>query len=411
MRSRTRTVVATLCALGAVSPALGLSTPAYASGVPKCHGLVATIVGTSGNDHITGTSGSDVIVGLAGNDVIGGHGGADVLCGGPDSDRLFGGTGDDQLYGQGTDTATQQVDGGLGDDVMDVGRPLSSDNRFSFRSAPGGVRVDLRRHEARREGHDRLVFHYTHGVGGERVAVIGSPYDDVIRGTADRDTLLGGPGDDLLYGRGGADTLWGGYARRARAGDELSSDHFNGGAGPDAIVSDHGADDIVAGRGNDDLFVHGDFATTVQGGRGNDWISAHLPNDGAVFDGGPGHNQLTAFFGTPPHGRTYSTFTMDQASGTAVLIDSTGATEAQQLTGFGYYDLTGPVDWVFAGDAQSTSLLVSDGRSLTADLGAGDDYVTGTPFHDVLDGGDGNDRVIITTGADDCLHFETGTCS
>src|SRR4051794_23603954 len=102
----TRVVAATCLAFAVVSPVVASAAPGQAGGVPKCHGLTATIVGTSGDDHLRGTTGRDVIVGLAGNDVIGGHRGADVICGGDDGDRLFGGPGNDRLYGQGNDAET-----------------------------------------------------------------------------------------------------------------------------------------------------------------------------------------------------------------------------------------------------------------------------------------------------------------
>ena len=46
-----------------------------------CNGVVATRVGTAGNDTLMGTTGPDVIVGFDGNDTIYGLGGNDLLCG------------------------------------------------------------------------------------------------------------------------------------------------------------------------------------------------------------------------------------------------------------------------------------------------------------------------------------------
>lgn len=58
-----------------------------AAAPPRCHGKVATIVGTGGNDHLVGTDGRDVIVGLAGADRIEGRrGGDDVVQMGRGSD-------------------------------------------------------------------------------------------------------------------------------------------------------------------------------------------------------------------------------------------------------------------------------------------------------------------------------------
>jgi uncharacterized repeat protein (TIGR01451 family) len=103
-----------------------------------CDGLLATIVGTSGDDVLTGTNGSDVIHGLGGDDTINGGAGADVICGGKGndvlhggigsySDRLFGGDGHDRLSGgSGDDTlfgdaGNDRLFGGNGDDSLNGG--------------------------------------------------------------------------------------------------------------------------------------------------------------------------------------------------------------------------------------------------------------------------------------------------
>jgi Ca2+-binding RTX toxin-like protein len=74
--------------------------PAASAATRTCDGQTATIVGTSGNDHLTGTSGNDVIVGLGGNDVINGRGGNDTICGGAGNDTISGGAGDDTRLGR-----------------------------------------------------------------------------------------------------------------------------------------------------------------------------------------------------------------------------------------------------------------------------------------------------------------------
>ena len=53
-----------------------------------CNGVVATQVGTAGNDTLMGTTGPDVIVGFDGNDTIYGLGGNDLLCGNAGNDTL-----------------------------------------------------------------------------------------------------------------------------------------------------------------------------------------------------------------------------------------------------------------------------------------------------------------------------------
>ena len=97
-----------------------------------CGGLLATRMGTPGDDFIIGTRHSDVIHGLGGDDFIIGElpfpflgKGNDRICGGPGKDRLFGqrgrdilrgGRGNDRLFG-GANNDTLR--GGKGDDRMD----------------------------------------------------------------------------------------------------------------------------------------------------------------------------------------------------------------------------------------------------------------------------------------------------
>lgn len=81
----------------------------------NCGGLVATIVGTEGNNIITGTLGPDVINGLGGNDTLnGGLLGNDLICGGPGNDRLSGVLGNDKLDGG---SGNDICNGGLGSDT------------------------------------------------------------------------------------------------------------------------------------------------------------------------------------------------------------------------------------------------------------------------------------------------------
>ena len=129
----------------------------------RCQTLVATIVGTPGDDVLTGTEGPDVIHGLAGNDTIYGLGGDDIICGGTGSDILDGGEGNDILVG------------GQGDDIL-MGRP----------------------------GDDLLN-------GGSGIDQLQGDFGtDLLNGGADDDHLDGEEGDDTLYSGEGADLLEGG---------------------------------------------------------------------------------------------------------------------------------------------------------------------------------------------------------
>ena len=66
---------------------------------PRCSGRKATIVGSSGRDHLRGTKRGDVIVGLGGLDIVSGLSGRDLICGGKGDDVLRGNRGQDAIEG------------------------------------------------------------------------------------------------------------------------------------------------------------------------------------------------------------------------------------------------------------------------------------------------------------------------
>ena len=101
------------CAPGTIPP------PAPGTATATCKGLVATIVGTDGNDVRTGSLGQDVIAGLGGNDTLSGIGGNDVICGGSGKDILKGGKGKDSLLGQ---KGKDALKGGPGRDLCKGGK-------------------------------------------------------------------------------------------------------------------------------------------------------------------------------------------------------------------------------------------------------------------------------------------------
>src|SRR5215218_4354491 len=136
-----------------------------------------TIFGSPGDDALTGTDESDVIVGLGGNDVIDAGDEADLVCGGPGNDRIL--TGDDGFL------EPDVVSGDEGDDLIAAG---SSDVFAVYMTATGPVSVDLGPGTATgAAGNDTLL-----GV----VGVIGSEFDDTLRGNARSNLLAGMGGND-----------------------------------------------------------------------------------------------------------------------------------------------------------------------------------------------------------------------
>lgn len=190
-----RVPVLTLAAVLAVATPLAPAGTAYAaSGKVRCHGAVATIVGTPGNDRLVGTPGRDVIAARGGADVIEGRGGDDVICAGGGADKVLAGPGDDWTDGGG---GRDVLDGQGGDDVL----------------WSGGGRGELL---VGGRGNDHLVLegtasHALGGLGADQVNVYGRGGD--VDGGPGNDVLRGGRGDDVLDGGDGRDVCTGGAGR------------------------------------------------------------------------------------------------------------------------------------------------------------------------------------------------------
>ena len=149
--------------------------------------VLATIVGTEGDDVLVGTNGPDVITGLGGNDTITGLQGDDVICGGAGNDDIDGGVGNDSIEG---DDGNDHLVGGAGDDFILSG--------FGDDDIDGGRDNDF----------------ILGGFGDDRIE--GGHGDDAIIGDFGDDTVFGGHGNDAIFGDDGNDLLRGG-----RGNDEI----------------------------------------------------------------------------------------------------------------------------------------------------------------------------------------------
>lgn len=256
--------------------------------------LIGDATGQQAVDLLNGGNGKDVLSGDDGNDILRGQAGNDSLFGGDGNDLLFGGSGND-VY-----------DGGAGIDTV------------SFVASQNAITVDLSLTSKQDTGDGLESF-----VGIERL--IGSKFDDILRGASDGNVLNGGDGNDKLYGEYGRDILDGGagndlldggngfdiatYAS-AKAGvsvnlslipaqdtggsgwDTLLSieqlvgsrfaDHLSGNRFANTLIGGEGADVLDGGNGTDRL-VGGDDADTLTGGLGADILTGGSGADTFVF--------------------------------------------------------------------------------------------------------------------------------
>jgi Ca2+-binding RTX toxin-like protein len=368
----------------------------------RCHGRRATIVGTAGDDVLQGTPERDVIWGGDGDDTILGSLGNDLLCGGPGSDLIHGGRGndivdggagnDDQVYGDlGDDKLTggpgngDEVAGGLGIDTlnggpgnfdfvhgdygydrMDGGPGKSDIASFATDVAAGksgGVKVNLAKHKARGDGHDRL-FRFE--------SVEGSAFDDILVGNGQANVIDGGAGDDVLRGGGGSDHLVGGQG----------NDRCNGAKG----------NTVSCGREaklKASAYVELD---PVSGGGG-----------GLELVGGGGEDHFILAFD-----EASSTFGITAKKGIAVGVGC-NRVSAVQVT----CPTEGPARWVMADLGPGNDSLRVEGSLAGAQNvrlagGLGNDTIHGGSEDDLIEAGFGADKLYGGGGADGLIGSRPG---
>jgi Ca2+-binding RTX toxin-like protein len=93
-----------------------------------------------------------------------------------------------------------------------------------------------------------------HSCKGEPATIVGTPGNDVRRGTAGKDVIVGRGGNDRLSGLAGKDLICGGAGK----------DALKGGKGNDKLYGQKGSDALKGGGGND----------VCKGGKGKDTLSS-----------------------------------------------------------------------------------------------------------------------------------------
>jgi Ca2+-binding RTX toxin-like protein len=383
------------------------SVPAAAP--PRCHGHVATIVGTNKSEYIAGTPGRDAIVALAGIDRIRSGEGDDIVCAGKGEDELWGGLGNDRLYGEGDAVFRDPngprvygdtLHGGPGDDLLDAGYYFSGNttqhpNSISYLEAKRKVVVKLGGDTwvAVGEGRDRIV-------PTRRLTLVGSGFSDrldasrlqgdvAVIGNAGSDRIWTGAGDDYVHTEGeGEGEVFGG------------SDQVWSGGGSDLVRAYSGPDALWLGDGPDVAFTKSRVPVTVHGGNGGDLISARVTEeDGLVLDGGTGHNKVTL------HGGDAGPLTLDRRRGT--LETETFDAVVRRFT---TYNLLGGTAWTYRGWNLPDHVFARHAGPVRLFTFGGDDELWGSDHDDLLDGGDGTDVAHPGLGHDTCVSIEVGSC-
>jgi Ca2+-binding RTX toxin-like protein len=278
----------------------------------------------------------------------------DVIAGSPAANRLHGGGGDDTLSGLG---GADELTGGDGADVAD----------YEERSA--SVTVTLNGSSTSGNADD--------GPAGARDAIAddvediwSGSGDDTLTGSSEDNVVDGGPGADEITGLGGSDAV--DYsARDVPVAVWLDGSSDSGGPedGPegarDTVAID--VEDVFGGAGDDGLFGNG-AANLLDGGEGADFLLGGPGSD--VLVGGGGDFDVVSY--------------EDRAAGVVVTLDGAAVSGNADDGAAGARDVVDrDIEGVFGGAGDDT--LTGSGADNLLNGGPGADQLHGAGGFDVAD--------------------------
>jgi len=407
------------------------------------------LVGSTGNDVLVGDDpgvvsgsdeGADYLDGGAGNDILQGDGDADILIGGTGNDALRGGAGKDTYIfnkGDGADTIFDTSEGPEKSEII-YGEGF---DKSSLTIKPGSLILDFGDGDSTHLSNfdvfdpnsapafERLHFADGTSMSFEEVIALGFDFDGteesddahdlghpMLIGTAFNDRIRGFGGNDVLAGLAGDDRLEGGAG-----GDQLQ-----GNEGHDILDGGEGADALFGGEG-DDVHIGGAGVDFLNGGDGNDTYAFDEQDSVVDFAGSetilfadgldPEDIDLSiqTFNGQPTRFLTYAG--LDPVnSGMAITmgLDALSRTVSYRfsddrvLTEQEFFQTSRIDPRIFTGTEGDDVLVGHAGGDLLRGLGGsdqlsggrGNDDLEGGAGDDTLQGGAGNDRLFGGIGTD-----------
>ena len=364
-----------------------------------------------GNDMLWGEGGHDRIFGGLGDDTMYGNGGNDLLSGGPGDDKSYGGMGSDMIY------ATVGGDGEVNDSVIngdgDTNDPRATDT-VSFDKVKRGVHTG-ENNELDSGSSDGTPTDddapFTLGTDATNIEnIIGSSYDDSLRGDSGNNLIEGGDGADYLDGGSGdgenpdSDTV------SYENSDRDVTIELNDTAGtPGIAIGGHAQGDVIVNfenvtgsRDYGDELRGNDGNNTLKGLGGDDEIEGGAGSD--TIEGGAGADELHG--GTTdtdtdnedgvddmPDTLSYATSDAGVSVNLSVNTVSGGHAEGDEIAvQRGVYDHDGD------NDAETDALDVSTFESVIGSMY--DDRLTGDHRDNTLNGLAGNDTLRGLAGVD-----------
>jgi Ca2+-binding RTX toxin-like protein len=260
---------------------------------------IEAVMGSAYDDIIYGNAAENYLFGDAGNDVLVANGGNDTLDGGDGNDRvvssytsngeiLLGGAGNDRVIMAGSGTA--MLDGGDGDDTIQLSGMFSDTTVHGgagsdtlellngYNESNGrGAEIDLSITTRQQTGYQNYVT--LDGVEN----VIGTFFNDKIKGDAGNNVLDGNLGDDLIDGGAGFDVASYDSVFAAVRVDlsKVGVAQDTLGAGVDTLVNIEG----VKGSAFSDILIGGAKDDSFEGGKGDDIIDGGAGTDTAIYRG------------------------------------------------------------------------------------------------------------------------------
>ena len=391
-------------------PLIALGAPAHAA-APTCAGERATVVGNAKANNLSGTAKRDVIWAGDGNDTISGLGGNDLICAGAGADRISGGPDDDTIYGELDNYRTDAfgrfhrtgdtIIPGAGNDYVDPGYDARAGvevvpDTISYFGAPAAAVVDLRAVPATvgADGVDTIVI-----AAGSPIGFIGTPFNDVIRGTYKSDRLYGMAGDDQLFGQAGDDVI------TPDGSESAGNDLVDGGSGDDKITSLAGYDTLVGGLGPDSISSTSLNRVTIKGGAGGDTVTVPVPGEtgfNVVGNGGQDKLRLVAY----ANPALFPTVRIDQRKGLTKITKLLPVVVSGKFQSFTEVVLPGNAKSIYKGTKKGEVIDAHpDFRAIIKARG-GADVLTGSNEKDLLIGGKGFDIGFGKGGKDKCKLIE-----
>jgi Ca2+-binding RTX toxin-like protein len=311
-------------------------------------------------DQLQGNSANNILDGMAGSDVMRGGDGKDLLVGGNNNDTLYGDNGDDVIQAGWDDdtlfggTGKDWLEGGDGDDILDGGPGRDT--------MIGGKGDDI-----------YYVEDFAEPASGES-------FDDIVIEKAGEGTdTIRGLGSVMLVANVENGELLGGYSHvgpQSITGNALNNVLDASAAEPTPVPGQPARVYLNGGKG-DDRLIGSAFHDLLDGGVGADVMEGRAGSDTYIVDSVG--DVVTEKAGD-----------VDGPDGDLVIssITYTLTDHVENLT------LTGSANLSGTGNALANLISGNAGSNVLSGLG-GDDRFAFSGGFDTVDGGEGNDTLVI----------------